>query len=149
MFVFRLGDNTVPVHSSNKVSLLSDGSIRFAKTIKSDEGLYQCRASNGIGNALSKSIRIDVNGKKILSFRTDGINKTLIDPSNSRSQSQDSFFRFHFAVRIRNDFAMRSFRRSAVDRLLEAERSTGQPAGSAHPAGVRSVQFGPVFGFEH
>lgn len=57
-----LGENSVPVHSSSKVSVLSDGSLRFSRTIKSDEGLYQCRASNGIGNPLSKTIRISVNG---------------------------------------------------------------------------------------
>jgi hypothetical protein len=29
---------------------------------KNDEGLFQCRAGNNIGNAVSKAIRISVNG---------------------------------------------------------------------------------------
>lgn len=56
------GENNAPVHSTNKISLSGDGSLRFSRTTKNDEGLFQCRASNGIGNPLSKTIRVSVNG---------------------------------------------------------------------------------------
>ncbi|EFX68477.1 hypothetical protein DAPPUDRAFT_8371, partial [Daphnia pulex] len=60
---FRIeGENNIPIHSSSKIGLLADGSIRFSKMAKNDEGLFQCRAGNNIGNAVSKIIRISVNG---------------------------------------------------------------------------------------
>ncbi|EFX66698.1 hypothetical protein DAPPUDRAFT_17348, partial [Daphnia pulex] len=56
---FRIeGENNIPIHSSSKIGLLADGSIRFSKMAKNDEGLFQCRAGNNIGNAVSKIIRI-------------------------------------------------------------------------------------------
>ena len=59
---FSKGENSIAVHSSSKIGLLADGSIRFSRMAKVDEGLFQCRASNNIGNALFKTIRINVNG---------------------------------------------------------------------------------------
>ena len=62
------GENYQLIHSSsvnNKVNVLKDGSLQFAKMTKGDQGLYACRATNNIGNSLSKTIRVNVNGDMI------------------------------------------------------------------------------------
>jgi hypothetical protein len=65
----KTGENYQLIHSStaNKVNALKDGSLQFAKIAKSDQGLYACRATNNIGNSLSKTIRVNVNGDTMLS----------------------------------------------------------------------------------
>ena len=50
------------MHPTNNVVMLSDGSIQFNRITKSDEGFLQCRATNNIGQPLSKTIRMNVNG---------------------------------------------------------------------------------------
>lgn len=50
------------VHPTNNIAMLGDGSIQFNRITKSDEGFLQCRATNNIGQPLSKTIRISVNG---------------------------------------------------------------------------------------
>ena len=50
------------VHPTNNIVMHGDGSIQFNRITKSDEGFLQCRATNNIGQPLSKTIRISVNG---------------------------------------------------------------------------------------
>lgn len=70
---FRMdGENNIAVHSSSKVSLLPDGSLRFSRMSKSDEGLFQCRAGNNIASALSKTVRISVNAAAKVRIHTSG-----------------------------------------------------------------------------
>lgn len=51
-----------PIQSSSKISLKRDGSLVYTSVSKSDEGSLICRASNNIGTALTKTIRVSVNG---------------------------------------------------------------------------------------
>lgn len=69
---FRMeGETQLQIHSTSKMILQKDGSFLLTSAAKSDEGLLVCRASNGIGSALSKTIRIAVHCKKPEGFLLD------------------------------------------------------------------------------
>ena len=54
------------IKSDRKFELGSDGSLRVRSVEPADAGTYVCEAVNGVGSSLSKSIRLDVNGKPIM-----------------------------------------------------------------------------------
>ena len=47
---------------SSQVNIGNDGSLHFSKVSKSDRGVFICQANNNIGNSISKTIQIRVNG---------------------------------------------------------------------------------------
>ncbi|XP_055939185.1 cell adhesion molecule DSCAML1-like isoform X8 [Argiope bruennichi] len=50
----------IPLANSNNPSLLANGSLHFNSIDKTDEGMYKCNVSNGIGNPLLKTIIVKV-----------------------------------------------------------------------------------------
>lgn len=47
---------------SNEISFYSNGTLHIDSITKEDEGMYKCNISNGIGNALIKTVLIKVIG---------------------------------------------------------------------------------------
>ena len=150
-FDSSLGENNIAIHASSKISLLADGSMRFSRTAKSDEGLFQCRASNNIGNPLSKTVRISVNGNKLIKWKRL-LQSIDLDVIASAGQSEDPRKWGHHADGLRGRPPVRSLWRPAVDCPLEAVRSARRPDGSI-PADDDTVQqlaqSQPVPRFEH
>ncbi|GFY78786.1 down syndrome cell adhesion molecule, partial [Trichonephila inaurata madagascariensis] len=57
------------VHSDGRLRISDDGqSLKIPEAKKEDEGFYECHVTNGIGDQLRKSIRVEVQGKQILIY---------------------------------------------------------------------------------
>ncbi|GIY32337.1 hemicentin-1 [Caerostris extrusa] len=54
------GENvgSVPISSTNRATIFSNGSFYIENIAKEDEGMYQCNVSNGIGKPLIKTVLI-------------------------------------------------------------------------------------------
>nr|7Y9A_A Chain A, Down Syndrome Cell Adhesion Molecules [Chelicerata] len=54
------GTDFKSLSTSSNAIILPGGTLNLLRIIKSDEGLYECQASNGIGNDLRKTVTISV-----------------------------------------------------------------------------------------
>lgn len=55
------------VISNSHIHILENGSLSIREVTESDQGLYLCKAANGIGSGLSKVVKLTVHGT-LLSF---------------------------------------------------------------------------------
>ena len=51
------------VGSFSGVKVIENGTLFSERVRKQDSGVYLCQAQNGVGQAISKSIQLDVRGK--------------------------------------------------------------------------------------
>lgn len=53
-----------PIHSDGRLRISEDGqSLKVPEAKKEDEGFYECHVTNGIGDPLRKSVRVEVQGE--------------------------------------------------------------------------------------
>lgn len=53
------------IHSDGRLRISEDGqSVKIPEARKEDEGFFECHVTNGIGDPLRKSIRVEVQGEE-------------------------------------------------------------------------------------
>lgn len=60
-----------------RFQFISNGSLSIESTLPYDEGYYMCKSENGVGAALSKTILVSVNGKKLYHSSRFGVETVL------------------------------------------------------------------------
>ncbi|GBM75398.1 Hemicentin-1 [Araneus ventricosus] len=69
----------IPLANLNHPSLLANGSLHFDSIDKTDEGMYKCNVSNGIGNPLLKTVIL-----KVIAFGENALQiQPFFFPTNS------------------------------------------------------------------
>lgn len=64
MFCFLFADEEqTQLKSTDRYTLADNGSLIISDVKADDAGKYECQASNGIGNGLSKLVSLSVHGK--------------------------------------------------------------------------------------
>lgn len=71
MFLFLGNEDShiTSVVSSETIATFQNGSLAISSVSKSDEGLYKCNASNGVGNSLEATMALRVIGMFFLIFK--------------------------------------------------------------------------------
>ena len=62
-YFFLDGDSYEEVSSSNRIDILSNGTLVINSITPEDKGNYICEANNGIGNVITSTFSISVSGK--------------------------------------------------------------------------------------
>ena len=64
LFIYISDDGSdLTIVENSRWKVAENGSLIFKKISKDDEGVYTCDVSNGVGEGLRKSARLNVKGK--------------------------------------------------------------------------------------
>ena len=66
--------NFEPVQSDGRLRISEDGQVlKVPEARKEDEGFYECHVTNGIGDPLRKSVRVEVQGEFYIILQIRGV----------------------------------------------------------------------------